>query len=182
MQAPSVHCVQYNDWYKRFCLWLMEKVYVVLIACMLCASNHWRTCNMNIMYCIFGLQKLMFVWSMSYALVCKMNVVSTMKYALVCKMNVCMYHACFLYWHELAKTMCPDFVPYWNCLNCNWKRVLVLTLLNTMAKITLPMYLHLILFFIKISSSVACFSLLLFTYWPAQVICMEGGVVEQLIC
>ena len=44
----------------------------------------------------FGVQKWMFVCTMKYALVCKMNVVCNMKYVLVCKMNVCTYYEiCF---------------------------------------------------------------------------------------
>lgn len=49
-------------------------------------------------------------------------------------MNVCLYKACLLCCHEHAKTMCPGFVTCSNCLKCNWKLALELTLLNTIAQ------------------------------------------------
>ena len=70
---------------------------------------------------------------MQYAMVCTMNVCMYHVICLRMKMNVRMNHACCLYWHELAKTMCPDFVTCLNCLNCNWKWALALTLLNMIA-------------------------------------------------
>ena len=78
--------------------------------------------------------KWMLVSTMWYALVWKWMFVCIMKYALVCIMIVCMYHASFLYWHELAETMYPDFVTCSNCLNCYWKWALALTLYNTIAR------------------------------------------------
>ena len=77
--------------------------------------------------------KWMFVFTMCYALVWKWVFVCIMKEALVCIMIVCIYHACFLYWHELAETMYPDFVTCSNCLNCYWKWALALTLYNMIA-------------------------------------------------
>ena len=49
-------------------------------------------------------------------------------------MNVCVCHACYLCWHELAITMCPDFVTCSTRLKCNQKCALALTLLNTIAR------------------------------------------------
>ena len=47
----------------------------------------------------------MFVCTMQYAMVCTMNV---RMYHMICfgvKMSVRMYHACLMYYHELAKTI-----------------------------------------------------------------------------
>ena len=60
--------------------------------------------------------------------------ICTMKYSLVCRMYFYLYFACFLFCHELAKTVCPDFVICSHCLNCKWKWELALNLLNTIAQ------------------------------------------------
>ena len=98
-----------------------EACYGVQYECFVCATQH------------VMVWKWIFFCTMWYALVWKWMFVCTMKYDVVCIMSVCLYHACFLYWHELAKTMCTDFVTCLNRLNCHWKWALALTLYNTIA-------------------------------------------------
>ena len=133
-----------------------------------CAIWMFRVCNVacyGVQYECFAcakqyviVWKWVFVCTRWYAFVWKWVFVCTMKYAMVCIMNVCVYHACFLYWHELAKTMCTDFVTCLNCLNCHWKWAWALTLYNTLAQKCYPC-----------TSSVPCLPSLPATHQPAQL-------------
>ena len=91
-------------------------------------------CNMDVL-CM----QCKMLWRAKWIFIC------TMWYALVWKMNVCMYHACLLPCHEFAKSIVLTFVTCSNCLNCNWKRASVLTLLNTIAQKFYPCILYCIL-------------------------------------
>ena len=181
---PQVCILQYNAWYNRFCLWLLQKLHAALTVCalhclsalnhqkggqfeILCTSDKCKGLNecfkfWNQLYqddiswcalrrvCVcyvicFGVQNECFYTICNMPWCAKRMFVCTMKYALVCRMNVCMCQACFLCWHELAKTTCPNFVT---CLNCNWKWAFVLTLLNTKAQKCYPCILHHLLPFI----------------------------------
>ena len=65
----------------------------------------------------------------------KCMLVCTMKYALVCKINVCLYYEiCFGVLSWICQHNCLGIATRTNCLNCNWKQALVLTLLNTKAQ------------------------------------------------
>ena len=127
-------CVQCNMlWCAIWMFCVCSSIcYSVQYECFACAMQYVMVWKWN------------FVCTMWYALVWKWMFVCTMKYALVCIMNICVYHACFLYWHELTITMCPDFVTCSNCLSCNWKWALVLTPLSTIAQKCYPYIWHLI--------------------------------------
>ena len=103
-----------------------------------------RLCHVNseldstlIVY--FGLQNefLFVLWNMLWCAKCMF--VCTMKYALVCKMNVCLYYEiCFGMLSWTCWNYCPGTITCLNHLNCDWKWALVLTLLNTIAQKCYP--------------------------------------------
>ena len=146
-----------------FCLISIWMVYVATIACILCASNQWRTYNTKyyVLYILYENECLYVICHMLWC--AKWMFVGYMKYALVCKMNVCMiyeicfgvqneccmyYEICFGVQNECCMyyEICfgvlswtrqhdwPDSVTCSNCSNCNWKWAFVLTLYNTIAQ------------------------------------------------